>query len=367
MSGTSSRRRRLGLLTTAVAIAAASAGGALLLRPGGGPAQAPAAHGPAVTTKITRQTLATTNSLTGELGYGTATPIRSRAGGTVTWLPEVGATVSRGEVLLRADNLPVVLMYGSLPVYRTLGLDAKGPDVEQFERNLAALGYTGFTVDDTFSATTVAAVKRWQKALGRPETGQLTADAVVFAPEAVRIAARTARIGADATGDVLTATGPAKVVTAQVRVNEAAWAVAGRTVQVAVPGGRTTEAVVARIGSQASSGQADGEGGAAAGGGAAPAAQNATLPVTLTVADQAALGPLESSPVDIRWNGEERKDVLTVPVAALLALAEGGYGLELVEGGTTRTVAVRTGLFADGRVEVSGPDLAADLTVGLPG
>jgi membrane fusion protein, multidrug efflux system len=61
----------------------------------------------------------------------------------------------------------------------------------------------------------------------------------------------------------------------------------------------------------------------------------------------------------------ERKDVLTVPVGALLALAEGGYGLEVVEGSTTRIVAVETGLFADGKVEVSGSGIADGTTVGV--
>jgi len=58
--------------------------------------------------------------------------------------------------------------------------------------------------------------------------------------------------------------------------------------------------------------------------------------------------------------------VLTVPVAALLALAEGGYGLEVVDGGRSSITAVETGLFADGRVEVSGSGIAAGTTVGVP-
>jgi hypothetical protein len=53
-------------------------------------------------------------------------------------------------------------------------------------------------------------------------------------------------------------------------------------------------------------------------------------------------------------------------VAALLALAEGGYGVEVVDGASTRIVAVETGLFAGGQVEVSGGGLAEGTVVGVP-
>ena len=53
-------------------------------------------------------------------------------------------------------------------------------------------------------------------------------------------------------------------------------------------------------------------------------------------------------------------------VAALLALAEGGYGVQVVDGSTTRIVAVRTGLFADGKVEISGNGLRAGMKVAVP-
>lgn len=55
-----------------------------------------------------------------------------------------------------------------------------------------------------------------------------------------------------------------------------------------------------------------------------------------------------------------------MPILALLALAEGGYGVQVVEGGTTRTVVVRTGMFAGGRVEVSGAGIAEGTVVGVP-
>jgi hypothetical protein len=88
--------------------------------------------------------------------------------------------------------------------------------------------------------------------------------------------------------------------------------------------------------------------------------------ITVAIPDQAALGGLDGGHVDVRYVASERKDVLTVPVAALLALAEGGYGLEIVHNGRTQLVAVTVGMFAEGRVEVSGPLIDAGTVVGMP-
>ena len=47
-----------------------------------------------------------------------------------------------------------------------------------------------------------------------------------------------------------------------------------------------------------------------------------------------------------------------MPVAALLALAEGGYGVQVVDGRHDPLRGGETGLFADGRVEITGDGLA---------
>lgn len=85
--------------------------------------------------------------------------------------------------------------------------------------------------------------------------------------------------------------------------------------------------------------------------------------MTITIADQKSVGRLESGPVTVEYVGREVKDVLSVPVAALVALAEGGHGLETEDG---RFVAVRTGLFADGNVQVSGPGVDEGMKVRIP-
>ena len=91
------------------------------------------------------------------------------------------------------------------------------------------------------------------------------------------------------------------------------------------------------------------------------------IEVTVAVTDAKALAGLDAATVSCAFTASEKPGVLTVPVAALLALAEGGYGVEVIDaGGSTRIVAVETGLFAGGRVEVSGDGLAEGATVGMP-
>jgi hypothetical protein len=51
---------------------------------------------------------------------------------------------------------------------------------------------------------------------------------------------------------------------------------------------------------------------------------------------------------------------------ALVALAGGGYGVEVLDGSASRYLRVETGLFAAGRVEVTGDGIAEGMTVGMP-
>jgi hypothetical protein len=76
---------------------------------------------------------------------------------------------------------------------------------------------------------------------------------------------------------------------------------------------------------------------------------------------------LEVAAVDIEFVTDGRQDVLSVPVAALLARPEGGFALEIVANGDSTLVQVTTGLFAAGRVEVAGDGIAEGMRVGVPG
>ncbi|MET9290446.1 peptidoglycan-binding domain-containing protein [Streptomyces sp. NPDC003077] len=403
------RGRRTALIASAVVVVAAVAVvGALGLGGGDdGDPSAPPRSGSVVS--VTRATLSERTSLEGQLGYGTELPLPVKAQGTVTWLPETGTTVERGDELLRVDDRPVILMYGSLPMYRSLGLTAqeneqgpdernpdeqqqkdaggagtsptpsksaapggagtdrgpgspraprelKGMDVMQFETNLAALGYTGFTVDEKFTNLTAAAVKRWQKSLGVAQTGTVDVGDVIYSAGKVRIGQPGTRLGSTVGENTLTYTGTTRKVTVNASAAESAWAVRDARVTVRLPNGNRVQGRVAAIGKQATAP----EGGGGEGGGTA---RPATIPVTVTIEDQRAVGRLESGPVTVEYVGKEVRNVLTVPVSALVALAEGGHGLETADG---RFVAVRTGLFADGNVEVSGAAVREGMKVRIP-
>jgi hypothetical protein len=343
------------VLAAAITVTARSSGSA--------PPDAPASGGPPVASaQITMTTLTETATVSGELGYGAAEPAESKAGGTLTWLPGPGTVLTRGDVLLRADDKPVVLLYGRLPMYRPLTPGTKGSDVAQFETNLKALGYRGFPVGDTYTEATAAAVKRWQKHLGLDETGNVDIAAVLYVPAEIRVATWSARIGAGAGGQVLTYTADIRVVTVTAPAANVTWAVPGTAVSVTLPAGATVSGSVAAVGTEASSPTVqDGANGAQDGSSA-----NATVPVTVSIADQAALGTLDKAPVDVRYTVQQRANVLAVPVTALLAPLGGGYALEIVEGTASRIVPVETGLFADGLVEVRGAGIAAGMTVRVP-
>jgi len=349
-------RRRLltGVATVAVLVAVGAA--VIAARGiGSGPSTPAAAKLPPATATITRQTLVDSQSEPGELGYGESVQVNGKLPGTITALPAQGQTVRRGQPIYRVDNTPVILLYGQLPAYRLLAVGVKGPDVKQLEQNLYALGYRGFTVDETFSATTTTAVKKWQKALGLPQTGVVDLGRIYYTAGPVRVNAQKAAIG-DVTGPgmpVLDTTGSQKQVAIELAVAEARLAQLKAAVTLKLPDGTTTPGKIVRV--RTAIRPAEGNN---------PA--KTVIKVAVAADDEKALAALDQATIDVDFTAGKRESVLTVPVAALLALAEGGYGVQVVEGSATRIVAVKTGLFAAGRVEITGDGLSDGMTVGMP-
>jgi membrane fusion protein, multidrug efflux system len=344
-------------LTAVVVLAAGGAASAFLVNRGdtGQAADQTAAAVPVNTAKVAQQTLKDTESADGELGFGTTSAAVNRAAGTITGVPDSGQEFRRGHTVYSVDNKPTTLMYGALPAYRKLADGSEGTDVLQLEQNLSAMGYTGFTVDDEYTSSTAAAVERWQKASGLTDTGVVELGRVVYAAGPVRVASVPASIGDAAQGALLTVSGTSRVVTVELEVSDQRLAVKGATVTVELPNGKSAQGTISAVTTVVEPAKGDSE-----------ATTKIEVTVSLPDADQASITGFDQATVDVTFTAAERGNVLTVPVAALLALAEGGYGVQVVENGATRIVRVETGLFSGGRVEISGDGLAEGMTVGMP-
>jgi hypothetical protein len=350
------RARQAAVAGAAVVVVGAAAVAAVGFG-GGSQGTAEAEALPPATAQVTRQTLIDAETVDGELGYGSEATLRSRSGGTVTWLAGTGVVVKRGGTLYRVDNERVVLLYGSLPAYRELRPGLEGSDVKQFERNLAALGYDGFTVDDEYTSATADAVRDWQDDLGLPDTGSVEPERIAYAAGQMRVDAHGVTVGdvVQPGAEVMTVTGTARVVTVTLDMDDQRLARRNAPVRITAPDGDEVGGKITDVDTVIDEGSD------------APDSEPETrIDVTITVDKPAAFDGYDQASVDVDFTASERKDVLTVPVAALLALAEGGYGVEVIEGSTSRVVAVEAGLFADGRVEVTGDGLAEGVTVGMP-
>jgi hypothetical protein len=301
------------------------------------------------TADVTREALVDRESHDGTLGHGATTTLTSRGSGTITWLPALGRTIRRGQPLYKVDNKSIPLLYGNLPAYRTLAPGVEGADVKQFEKNLWALGYRGFTVDDEYTSATADAVED----LGISRTGRVEPGQIAYATGPVRIDSETAQNGSvvQPGSEILKYTGTALVATVDLEMDSQRLAKPGAAVQVEMPDGSTVQGRIVKVGTTVQQGQGD---------------QEDTTLIEVTISFSGAPAGLDDAAVSVGFVASERKNVLTVPIAALLALAEGGYGVQVVDGNATRIVAVETGLFADGRVEVKGDGLTAGQKVGMP-
>jgi len=383
MSGPPARRR--GWLATSGGLAGAAAAGAVAITAASGGAPpaslspftaAPAAP-PVATARVVRANLVTTVLTEGTLGYGASRPVVNQLTGTYTQLPRPGRRIGAGGTLYAVDNMPVVLMTGRIPAWRAMlpGI-SNGPDVAELERNLIALGYaTGLfsTAGDVWTAATTAAVERWQHAAGLPVTGQVDLGRVLFLPGPVRAGAPAVAPGDPAAAgqapyQVTTVT---RVITVPLNPINSPPVTLGERVRVTLPSGVSSPGHITAIGPPVPSGTgAGGTPGSAPGGpgtqGSAPGGSGPAATTVLTVrpARPRRTGTASGVPVQVSLTTHSADGVLAVPVSALLALAGGGYGLEVVEpSGAHRLVGVHTGVFAGSQVQVSGPQIAAGATV----
>jgi hypothetical protein len=284
---------------------------------------------------------------------------------TFTTLPAVGQIVRRGQTLYAIGGVPVSLLYGSIAPWRAFiaGM-SHGRDVAELNANLNALGYGKGLAGDRFTRATAAAIDAFQSAHALRPTGQLLLGSVVFESGPVRVTSVTPTLGETVQpGPVLAITSTVRQVKIELDAGQQSEVTVGDPVVVTLPNNRTTSGRVSYVGSVATTPASSGNQGP--GGSSGP-----TIEVDVTPSDPGATGRLDRAPVDVSITTAHVDNALAVPVAALLALAGGGYALEEIgAGGAHRLVAVTLGLFddADGLVQVRGTELAAGQRVVVPG
>ena len=163
------------------------------------------------TATVQRTDLVVTDALDGTLGYGDGEAIVFRSSpdgivtipagtnGTITWIAEEGTVVAEGEVLFEVNGEPVVVLYGDIPVYRTLSTrSTDGADIQQLEEALVRLGYDpdeDIEIDEDFTTATREAIELLQLDIGANDDGAFQLGEMLFAPGPLYIADALVEIG----------------------------------------------------------------------------------------------------------------------------------------------------------------------------
>jgi hypothetical protein len=280
------------------------------------------------------------------------------SGTTLTWIPQAGQTVVQGQPVYAVDGAPVPLLYGQVPLFRDLHSGvADGADVGELNADL------GLPPSNHFSAATTAALQRWQTAARLAPTGTLAVGQAVVEPGPFRVDTVHASVGASlGSGAVLDATSTVLVVTAQLPLSDVGAVKPGDAVTIDLPNGHAGLAGRVRdLGASVTpppSGS-NGQGGQ----GQTPAT---TVPATLTFSDPSDARGLDQAAVLVHITTQTVHGVLAVPVDALLALAGGGEGVEIVSGTQHRVVAVTTGVFTGTQVQIDGAGITEGTQVEVP-
>jgi multidrug efflux pump subunit AcrA (membrane-fusion protein) len=342
---------RLPLAALAVGLIAAGSLSGCKVPGAEGPADAASPDATPTTATVTRQDLAETTTATGELDYGEPSDLASLGTGTVTALPPDGRVVREGRPLYFLDTVPVLRFDGKVPAWRDLGPDVTdGPDVWQLEQALTRLGYAddlGMEVDNDWTWVTTIAVERLQEDLGLDEDGELPLGTVVFTPDDVRVVDQLVGVGAQvAPGTAVLQVGEThRAVTVSLETTQKQLAPIGGKVDLDFPDGTSARGVVTAV-EDVPGDETTAE----------------SLAVTVEVAgrgSRAVRKQLDGTSVQVGFTDTIAEDVLAVPVTALVALGNGGYGVEKVTGSGTTYVSVTPGAFSDTLVAITDGDLAA--------
>lgn len=197
MTARSTRTITVLAVTAVVSLGAGLGLGRLVVSPAEAAANAAPPEAGPITVPVERRMLSNDVVLRGDVVYEDPTEVTIETGdlggpAVVTGqVPEVGAEIAAGSVLLEVTGRPVIALTGELPVYRTLRAGVSGPDVVQLKTALAELGISaGDVTSPVYDNRTAAAVAELYARIGYPAPGtdEESKAALEAATEGVRAA-----------------------------------------------------------------------------------------------------------------------------------------------------------------------------------
>jgi peptidoglycan hydrolase-like protein with peptidoglycan-binding domain len=286
----------------------------------------------------------------------------ARGGATVTAIPVAGAALDRGDAMFALDGRATVLLLGGAPLFRALREGDEGPDVAELQSNLVALavgGTPGLRTDGTFDSATTLAVKRWQTANHLQATGIVRLGDVVVLPAAVRVTAVHVAMGAAVQpgNSMLDVASVDEVIKLEVDPALASRVHVDDPIRFSAPDGGDIAGTIVSVSAPVLSDEGSGNG---------PPGR-LVLQVVAAPNDPSLIAALDAAVLQAAVTTGTAEDVLAVPVAALVVLGDGAFGVEVASGGSTHFVPVTPGIYDRTMVEIDAGGLAEGDQVVVPG
>ncbi len=269
---------------------------------------------------VEMRSLSDSKEFNAEVKYGEEWTLPVTAQGTVTKRNAQGTIIEPGQPIIWINDRPIILARGEVPLFRELkretirrpGMKAaplSGTDVKQLQEFLIAQGHASdgkLKPSGVFDKVTEQSVKTWQEANNLDQTGTITTQQLVFWPTNLRIQSEPL-VGS--AFDSITVTKPDQEIVVTARRRDAGYLETGSTVEIGLGTDATVTGDVKTTKEVANS---EGSG------------TNIQVIVTPT-------RPLpgDAGGVTVTGSGASVENALTVPVRSLVALAEGGYAVEV--------------------------------------
>lgn len=284
----------------------------------------------------------------------------------VTSLPEVGAKLEEGSVVMTVSGRPVFLFQGAQPSYRDLGPGVRGPDVLQLEQALVRVGLNPGPVDDLYDLQTGRAVMALYRRAGispfiasvaelrvaEPieanmlvdgfSTGgpQMPSDEMIFMPNLpLRVSEVKTHIGAEPVDSLLVTTDSTVTADGALTIDEARLVKPGMEMRIDEPTlGITAHGTVKEVAERPGTKGVDGF----------------HVFVSAAVADPPPTLVGSSVRMSIPVSSTEGK-VLAVPVSAVFLQPDGTSSVRRSVNGEVQILPVTPGVSSEGYVAVTAP------------